>query len=325
MMYYVCPPVKVADKFHREMRMRLRHQLEPQFVVELKELVNDPVEPCIVMELGDRSLREIMAKEDLCGSNLEICTLVLRMLARCIGHLHSKGIVHTEITPSNILRCGADTKLLDFDSACIVGNPTTAAHSTAYCCPPELGKRLFRPHGTAAELRAKIAALEFVLKVGARVEHPERGLGTVEEIDMDDARQKPCRVVYDSGEVHQYSRESAIKLRHAVADEARRRSEQRAVELAQDAALLQELEGAGVGKYTTSLESAEPSFDIWAFGTVAYHLCTGSVLFKGNKHDEIVDAAEQRRLRQWSEIDASVLAASMFRMASSNEVCADMR
>ena len=49
-------------------------------------------------------------------------------------------------------------------------------------------------------------------KSGARVQHPTRGDGTV-HIVTNDSRSKPYKVKFDNGEVHQYSEESAAKLK----------------------------------------------------------------------------------------------------------------
>ena len=51
------------------------------------------------------------------------------------------------------------------------------------------------------------------LKLGTRVEHPQRGLGVVEDVIPDDPRDKPYKITFDNGESHQYSLESAAKLR----------------------------------------------------------------------------------------------------------------
>ena len=48
--------------------------------------------------------------------------------------------------------------------------------------------------------------------VGSRVYHPRRHVGTVMQIDHDDARGKPYCVEFDSGEVHSYSAGSLAKL-----------------------------------------------------------------------------------------------------------------
>jgi hypothetical protein len=48
---------------------------------------------------------------------------------------------------------------------------------------------------------------------GTRVMHPKRGLGTVGAPDSTNKRDKQILVIFDSGEKHRYSDESAKKLR----------------------------------------------------------------------------------------------------------------
>ena len=52
-----------------------------------------------------------------------------------------------------------------------------------------------------------------VLVKGTRVIHPRRGGGYVSEVHSEDSRGKLYTVTFDNGEVHQYSRTSATKLK----------------------------------------------------------------------------------------------------------------
>ena len=52
-----------------------------------------------------------------------------------------------------------------------------------------------------------------VLVKGTRVIHPRRGGGHVSEVHSEDSRGKLYTVTFDNGEVHQYSRTSATKLK----------------------------------------------------------------------------------------------------------------
>ena len=55
--------------------------------------------------------------------------------------------------------------------------------------------------------------LEHQLRVGLQVAHPVRGIGKIVDIDWDDDRDKPYVVLFDGGETHHYSEESATKLK----------------------------------------------------------------------------------------------------------------
>jgi serine/threonine protein kinase len=48
---------------------------------------------------------------------------------------------------------------------------------------------------------------------GARLLHPVRGLGLLEQVDLDDPRGKPYWVKFDSGESHHYSASSVTKMK----------------------------------------------------------------------------------------------------------------
>ena len=48
---------------------------------------------------------------------------------------------------------------------------------------------------------------------GTRVQHPKRGLGTVGALDLREKRSKQITVVFDTGDTHHYSDESAKKIR----------------------------------------------------------------------------------------------------------------
>ena len=60
-----------------------------------------------------------------------------------------------------------------------------------------------------AEQRAAARSGEVRLKCGWHVWHPRRGPGVVSEIDMHNVRGRPYQVEFASGELHQYSRQSA--------------------------------------------------------------------------------------------------------------------
>jgi hypothetical protein len=61
---------------------------------------------------------------------------IFTQLVHCVQHLHSKGIIHADIKPLNIIRDGTKWKLIDFDASCKIGEFIGWKSSTAYI-PPE--------------------------------------------------------------------------------------------------------------------------------------------------------------------------------------------
>ena len=79
---------------------------------------------------------------------------VFTQLARCVQHLHSRGLLHGDVKPLNIVRVGTKWKLIDLDAACRMNTDKDKdtdtcsvgfKSSTAYV-PPELF-RIVEEHG----------------------------------------------------------------------------------------------------------------------------------------------------------------------------------
>jgi ankyrin repeat protein/serine/threonine protein kinase len=92
---------------------------------------------CVVMTLADRNMFVSLKQERFAGRNFEVVREIFRQLARCTQHLHSRGILHGDIKPLNIMRIESTWKLIDLDASCRIGKDFVCAkYSTAYC-PPE--------------------------------------------------------------------------------------------------------------------------------------------------------------------------------------------
>ena len=72
--------------------------------------------------------------------------------------------------------------------------------------------RIFGFGEGAPVMRGKIDCIGG-LPEGSRLVHPTRGAGVVVRIDLTDRRGKPVIVEFESGEVHHYSIDSALKLK----------------------------------------------------------------------------------------------------------------
>jgi len=139
-----------AQKFLREARTaaRVRH---PNIVdvVDFGHLVDG--RPYFVMELLEgQSLADLVATGPLPAGEV---VLIARQLANALAAAHDRGVVHADVTPSNVLVVGGDdparpdelhVKLVDFGLAELAGeglrdeNPEFVLGTPAYISPEQL-------------------------------------------------------------------------------------------------------------------------------------------------------------------------------------------
>jgi hypothetical protein len=70
----------------------------------------------IVMPFGGRNMSEVVSSGELinqseAGSNTSVIRTVITDVARCLQHIHSKGFVHGDVKPKNIIRRSANSFL----------------------------------------------------------------------------------------------------------------------------------------------------------------------------------------------------------------------
>ncbi|HVT44146.1 MAG TPA: protein kinase [Thermoanaerobaculia bacterium] len=114
-------------RFAREARTVA--QLYHPNIATIHAIEKDGDRPFIVMELvTGESLGAVMKRRPL--NENEICAIGARV-ADALAEAHSKGIVHRDIKPDNIVVSGEKVKVLDFGIAKRVGPPGGAAHSAS--------------------------------------------------------------------------------------------------------------------------------------------------------------------------------------------------
>lgn len=158
-------PAPVALKFMKEKKQFLkelegREGLEPIYVITvLRTYSHDDATSgsydymdevmarglqeypyCLVMPRADRTLKHVIDHEHLCGRDFDAIKQICSQLARAVGHLHSRGRIHGDLKPLNVVRLGADVKLIDLDASCFFSDWAGQKWSSAYL-PPEM---LFR-------------------------------------------------------------------------------------------------------------------------------------------------------------------------------------
>ena len=91
----------------------------------------------LVMPLADRNLFVALKQERWAGKNIEVVQSVFKQLVHCVEHMHEKGVLHADLKTLNIVRTGAQWKLIDLDATCIIGIDKVGHKSSSAYVPPE--------------------------------------------------------------------------------------------------------------------------------------------------------------------------------------------
>ena len=90
-----------------------------------------------VMPRADRNIWTSMKQENWAGRNMEAVRHVFTQLSHCVEELHRQGVLHGDVKPLNIVRVGAQWKLIDLDAACAIGVEPVGHKSSSAYAPPE--------------------------------------------------------------------------------------------------------------------------------------------------------------------------------------------
>ena len=78
-----------------------------------------------------------LKQEHWAGQNMEEVRHVFVQLVHCIEHMHSKGVLHADLKPLNIVRMVGQWKVIDLDASCVIGVETLGYKSSSAYVPPE--------------------------------------------------------------------------------------------------------------------------------------------------------------------------------------------
>ena len=92
----------------------------------------------IIMPAGSKTLHTIIASEHIAGKEWLKVKLIAIELAEALDHLHSNGVVHGDVKPLNIMRCGNTIKLIDLDAAASIDTGYVGAKYSSAYVPPEM-------------------------------------------------------------------------------------------------------------------------------------------------------------------------------------------
>jgi len=154
--------MKDTNAFHREQMVRLNsteklqsgqdipkqyHRYDGQYVVALYRYHDVPDQDCqcLVFDKGGKNLHQIIDSEHIAGHNPTKIIGFGKTFAQAIQHVHSRGYIHADIKPRNVIRSlqGDVVKLIDLDNSQKIGQTNFLKdYSTAYT-PPEMAPMLF--------------------------------------------------------------------------------------------------------------------------------------------------------------------------------------
>jgi serine/threonine protein kinase len=200
----ILPPAVAADP---EMTARLRReartaaQLNHPNIATIHSIEEAEGRLFIVMEFVDGQSLTSVIKRGI--SEGELCRIG-RSVADALAEAHSKGIVHRDIKPDNILVAGARVKVLDFGIAKQVGPAATASDAPTAAYMTQQGMILGTIHymspeqalGKPLDPRTDIFSLGVVLYEGATGRLPFHGETITETMTqiIRDEPQEPARV-----------------------------------------------------------------------------------------------------------------------------------
>lgn len=127
-----------ANVMPLEREVRIMRMINHENIVKLHEVLHAPQKGAsyLIMELGDcGSLKKIVDSEFIKLSEKSVAT-IFKHVARGIAYLHSQGIVHQDIKPSNILIfSNGIAKIGDFGIGHSFQSADTVVGSPAYQAP----------------------------------------------------------------------------------------------------------------------------------------------------------------------------------------------
>ena len=117
---------------------------------------------CVVMDVAEHNLKKVIDQQNICAKEWDDIRSIVRQLAAALEHIHSKGFIHGDIKPTNIVLTDTKLRLIDLDASAAIAVQSDqyagAKYSSAYISPEllfrsekERGKILVRTYEKAAD------------------------------------------------------------------------------------------------------------------------------------------------------------------------------
>jgi len=99
---------------------------------------------CLVFQKEGKNLHQIINSEFVAGNDETTIPNYGLKIAKCIQHVHSKGYIHGDIKPRNIIRSSKNNmKLVDLDDSVALGEKLTKQNVTSAFISPEYARALY--------------------------------------------------------------------------------------------------------------------------------------------------------------------------------------
>jgi serine/threonine protein kinase len=211
---------------------------------------------CIIMPLADRNMYVALKQERWAGRDMAEVRHVFSQLVGCVQHIHTKGVLHGDIKPLNMVRTNGKWRLIDLDASCEIGVEAVGHKSSSSYVPPEAvftdvmnGIACVRSNTRKSSLNAESSAVAAAASA--------------------DAAHDLIHSVLNSPSTNSGSPRGSHDHHLAAAAAA--------------------TAAAAAAVYDPLF--ADPSFDVWSLGCFLYQLCTTDVkpLFHAGQDDNLTD------------------------------------
>jgi serine/threonine protein kinase len=283
------------------------------------------------MPAADRNLKDIIDKEDIAlNCKLEAIKRVCKDILNALNVMHASGVIHGDVKPRNLVRFGADYKIIDFDASCRIGLEYSGSkHSSAFV-PPEL----VRSNLSVKSFRGSVGQqLVPVDSRGQPVSEAAAGVWIVQsqmlgmpDVELSQGTNCRCpKCLFDNtrremiGETFTAVSITGEELGTLFPDETRKdtwalQRNQKSVEsdFIRNWWKHSQVFEYGPRPYCQhDAVIARPQHDLWSFGVVVANLLTGVPIFKENREDNLCSREDWLKLLNWSSKDFDQHFASM--------------
>ena len=273
---------------------------------------------CLVMFAADRSLADIMTHEHVAGKDWKQIRLIMEQIIENLDQMHSRGFIHGDMKPQNIVRDGSRMKLIDLESSvCYVEGAYAGVKVSSGYAPPEmvqLASQLISSSVSSSSSLSSSSLSSSSLSSSSLIISNELPLLITNNVEMLD---------HNNNHINKVEKKKAfVKALHR-SNVPKKNSEHSTISLPinnekTDKYYNSESSSSSTTNsnfninidinsdndfhdqvYNYPLLLASPSYDMWSAGVIFFELCAGEPLFLSDEADNI-DTESLILLESWN-------------------------